>query len=103
MTQAGMAISAELFGDPVRAGVRQHDAHEPGGRKMEVKVGDRIGVESKRVGQPMREGVILEVLSSASSIHYRVRWADGHESVFFPSAGSLSIIPGGEERQASSV
>ena len=70
---------------------------------MEVKVGDRIGVESNRVGQPMREGVVLEVLSSASGIHYRVRWADGHESVFFPSAGSMSIIAGGEGRQASSV
>lgn len=70
---------------------------------MEARVGDRIAVESERVGQPTREGVVLEVLSSGSAIHYRVRWADGHESVFFPSAGNMSIIAGGEGRQASSI
>jgi hypothetical protein len=70
---------------------------------MEARVGDRIAVESERVGLPMREGVVLEVSSSRSGIHYRVRWADGHESVFFPSAGSMSIIAGGEDRQASSI
>lgn len=64
---------------------------------MEAKMGDRIEVESERVGQPMREGVVLEVVSSASVVRYRVRWADGHESVFFPSAGSMRIIARGAE------
>jgi uncharacterized protein DUF1918 len=71
---------------------------------MEARVRDRIAVESERVGLPMREGVVLEVLSSRSGIHYRVRWADGHESVFFPSAGSMSIIAKDRQgRQASSI
>jgi hypothetical protein len=57
------------------------------------KVGDRVSMESERVGQSAREGVILEVLESGESTHYRVRWEDGHESTFFPSAGSIRIIP----------
>ncbi len=55
-------------------------------------VGDRVVMESERVGQAAREGEILEVLGTPSEVHYRVRWQDGHESIFFPSAGSLTII-----------
>jgi hypothetical protein len=55
-------------------------------------VGDRVIVESERVGRPAREGEILEVLGAGEGVHYRVRWEDGHESTFFPSAGSVTII-----------
>jgi hypothetical protein len=60
---------------------------EDGGR-----VRDRVVVESERVGQPAREGEILEVLGTRELIHYRVRWDDGHETTLYPSAGSLRII-----------
>ncbi len=53
---------------------------------------DRVVVESERVGQPAREGEILEVLGTGEVIHYRVRWDDGHETTLYPSAGSLRII-----------
>ena len=56
------------------------------------KVGDRVSMESERVGQSAREGVILEVLGAGESAHYRVRWDDGHESTFYPTAGSVRII-----------
>ncbi len=55
-------------------------------------VGDRVLVESERVGRSAREGEILEVLGGGSDIHYRVRWQDGHESTLFPTAGSVTII-----------
>ena len=57
------------------------------------KVGDRVSMESERVGQSAREGVILEVMGAGESAHYHVRWDDGHESTFYPSAGSITIIP----------
>jgi hypothetical protein len=60
--------------------------------EMEAKVGDRIAVESERVGQPAREGKVLEVLSPGLAVHYRARWADDHETVFFPHAGNTSVI-----------
>ena len=55
-------------------------------------VRDRVVVESERVGQPAREGEILEVLGTGELIHYRVHWDDGHETTLYPSAGSLRII-----------
>jgi len=59
---------------------------------MEVRVRDRIAVESERVGQPMREGDVMEVLSAGPNVHCRIRWADGHETVFFPVAGNMTVI-----------
>ena len=58
-------------------------------------VGDRVIVESERTGRPAREGEIIEVLGTSESIHFRVRWDDGHESTVFPRPGSISIIPKG--------
>ena len=57
------------------------------------KVGDRVSMESERVGQSAREGVIQEVLGVGENSHYRVRWDDGHESTFYPTAGTTRIIP----------
>lgn len=59
---------------------------------MDARAGDRIVVESEQVGTPIREGEILEVIEGEVRIRYRIRWADGHESVFTPSGGAARII-----------
>jgi len=59
---------------------------------MTARVGDRIVVESERVGQADREGVILEIIEAPYGTRYRVRWDDGHESTIRPSAGSARTI-----------
>jgi hypothetical protein len=59
---------------------------------MTGKPGEWIEVESEAVGQPTREGEILEVIQGAVAIRYRVRWSDGHESVFSPSGGAAKIV-----------
>jgi len=60
---------------------------------MDTKVGDRIVVESEKVGKPTREGEILEVIESETTgTRFRVRWDDGHESTFWPKAGSVRTI-----------
>ncbi len=58
----------------------------------EGKAGDRLLVESERVGRPSRGGEILEVLTTATGIHYRVRWDDGRRTTFFPGGASVKII-----------
>ncbi len=63
---------------------------------MVANVGDRIVIESEKVGRPAREGVILEVLESRLGPSYRVLWNDQHESSFRPSGGSARIIPSGK-------
>lgn len=59
---------------------------------MQGKRGDKIVVESRQVGTPSREGEILEVIAGTVRVAYRVRWTDGHESVFTPSVGSARIL-----------
>ncbi|HSK51400.1 MAG TPA: DUF1918 domain-containing protein [Clostridia bacterium] len=56
-------------------------------------VGDRIVVESEKVGQAAREGEILEVIEHEAGPEYRVRWDDGHESSLRPHGGSARIFP----------
>lgn len=60
---------------------------------MELKTGDRISVETERVGQSAREGEVLEVIEGGVSVSYRVRWSDGHESLFTPAAGVVQVLP----------
>jgi len=45
-----------------------------------------VEVAGHRVGDTARAGEILEILGSESHPHYRVRWEDGHESVYFPGS-----------------
>lgn len=51
---------------------------------------DVIEVAGRRVGDAPRTGEILEVLGTPEHPHYRVRWDDDHESVFYP-AGDTRI------------
>ncbi len=60
---------------------------------MTGKAGDRIIIESEKVGQHVREGEILEVSESPHGINYRVRWDDGHESEIRPAGGSARVVP----------
>jgi hypothetical protein len=60
---------------------------------MAAKVGDRIIVESERVGQPDRRGEILEIIPHEYGTEYRVQWEDGHESSIRPAAGSVRTEP----------
>lgn len=52
--------------------------------KLQARVGDIIVVSGHRLGEPVRTGEILEVLGDSQSRHFRVRWDDDHESVFYP-------------------
>ena len=52
-----------------------------------MHVGDRIVVESEKVGVPPRRGEVMGLSGSMLT----VRWEDGEQSTFVPSAGSLRI------------
>ena len=51
-----------------------------------AKPGDVVVVEGHHVGEGRRTGEILEVLGEHDHEHYRVRWEDGRETVFYPSS-----------------
>jgi hypothetical protein len=52
---------------------------------QQTKPGDRVLIEAHHVGGPHRSGEILEVLGEPGHEHYRVRWEDGTETLFYPS------------------
>lgn len=51
---------------------------------MEAHPGDILIIDSKTVGQPARQGTILEVHEPGGQPPYRVRWDDGHEALTYP-------------------
>jgi len=55
-------------------------------------MGDRIIVEGSKVGQGRRAGEIVEVIDAPGPRHFRVRWSDGHESIFFPSSDARVVM-----------
>jgi hypothetical protein len=57
---------------------------------MKAQAGDLIVVESERASQSGRRGVIEEVLTEAPA-RFRVRWDDGHTTLFAPAAGAAWI------------
>jgi Domain of unknown function (DUF1918) len=59
---------------------------------MDGKVGDRIVIGTDKVGQPAREGEILEVIDHESGTEFVVRWDDGHESAIRPHGGNARIV-----------
>lgn len=60
-----------------------------------VQKGDRVLIESEKVGDPERSGVVTSVGEHLIGI----RWDDGSESSFTPSAGSLRVLGRDEEAE----
>lgn len=60
---------------------------------MQAEVGDAIAVHSRHVGEHERLGVIAEVRGTNGSPPYVVKWDDGKEAMFFPSADCTVAHP----------
>jgi hypothetical protein len=51
-------------------------------------VGDRVRVESRKLGQAVREGVVTGVVGHM----LRVQWSTGEESTFMPGPGAVTVV-----------
>jgi Domain of unknown function (DUF1918) len=67
---------------------------------MGANVGDRIVIESEKVGTAERRGEILEVIEHQTRTEYRVRWDDGRETGIRPPAGIVRIEPATAKRRS---
>ncbi|MGZ8694133.1 MAG: DUF1918 domain-containing protein [Gaiellaceae bacterium] len=64
--------------------------------------GDVVVVHGHSVGEPARTGVILEVLGAPGHEHFRVRWDEEHESLYWLGSDA-TIRPGtGRKRRSRS-
>jgi hypothetical protein len=66
---------------------------------MNLHAGDRVIAESESTERPPRPGTIEAVL--VPSRRYRIRWDDGHVSIYTPAAGALR--PARAERTAGTA
>jgi hypothetical protein len=104
-------VRAERLGEPgeVRAldAGRTLDAYDGELEEvlMDAQIGDRITIDSNRVGGGRRRGEIVDIIAGTAGLHYRVRWDDGRETTFFPSSDATvePAEPGGRRarRRAS--
>jgi hypothetical protein len=51
-------------------------------------VGDRIRIESRKVGQAQRDGVVTEVIGGL----LRIKWSTGEESTVVPGPGAVAVV-----------
>jgi len=56
---------------------------------MQARVGDKLTVKGRNQGDKDRHGEVIRVDGADGAPPYLVRWHDGHESMFFPSSGTL--------------
>jgi hypothetical protein len=61
---------------------------------MHADNGDRIIVESAKVGSARRNGQIVEVLQGRAGERYLVRWEDGHQTEIYPGPDA-KVVPSG--------
>jgi len=66
---------------------------------MAIEVGKRVVAESESTGRRPRSGVVDEVLRGDPSPRYRIRWDDGHESIYTPASGALRAEPSRRRRR----
>jgi Domain of unknown function (DUF1876)/Domain of unknown function (DUF1918) len=65
---------------------------------MDAQVGDQYIVNSRVLGKGARVGEIVECIGRGGlNPHFRVRWADGHESIVYPSSDVRVEPSGGRE------
>ena len=53
-----------------------------------VEIGDRVSLESERIGEQVRHGTVLAIKGHMLEI----KWDDDHVSTLLPKAGVLRVI-----------
>jgi len=68
---------------------------------MQADVGDELVIKGHHVGDADRKAGTIEVQGGEGAPPYRVRWSDGHESVFFPSSDTVVEHHSGGSKEGS--
>jgi hypothetical protein len=56
---------------------------------MAFSPGQHVLAEAESTDRAPRRGVVKEVVRDDPNPRYRIRWDDGHESIYTPAAGAL--------------
>ena len=77
--------------EPARRGAKPTPVRRRSTGAIRARRGDLIVIDSPHVGSPPREGEVLRVIHGEVRDSYRVKWADGHETLISPAAGTVTI------------
>jgi hypothetical protein len=66
------------------------------GRAVAFSPGDHVLAEAESTERTPRRGVVEDVLRDDPHPRYRIRWEDGHESIYTPADGALKRDQSGE-------
>jgi uncharacterized protein DUF1918 len=68
---------------------------------MAFSSGDHVVAEAESTERAPRRGVIEQVVRDDPHPRYRIRWDDGHETIYTPASGALRAErrPGGREKR----
>jgi hypothetical protein len=58
---------------------------------MAFSPGDCVLCETESTERAPRRGVVEEVVREDPHPRYRIRWNDGHESIYTPADGALKL------------
>jgi [lysine-biosynthesis-protein LysW]--L-2-aminoadipate ligase len=84
---AGVAVSAPETDETTEEAMEKTVQGKP------PRVGDEIVITGHSVGDAPRTAEILEILGEPGHERFRVRWEDGHESIFFPADDAMIRRP----------
>lgn len=68
----------------------------------DAQVGDVIVESGGQVGRTVRTGEVIEVLDEHGHLQLRVRWEDGHESIYIPGSDATIRRPGSKHATTTS-
>ena len=96
-TASGRTQVLSQGGEPARRGAKPPGRAATPVRRtstgaIQARRGDLIFIDSPQVGSPPREGEVLRVIHGEVSVSYWVKWADGHETLISPAAGTVTIV-----------
>jgi hypothetical protein len=58
---------------------------------MAFSPGDHVLAEAESTERTARHGMVEEVVHGDPHPRYRIRWDDGHESIYTPADGALRL------------
>jgi hypothetical protein len=64
---------------------------------MKARPGDRIVLAASHVGEPTRDGRVVEARGADGGPPFVVEWSDGHTGIIYPGPGAVLRVSGADE------
>ncbi|MFK5632964.1 MULTISPECIES: dsRBD fold-containing protein [unclassified Ornithinimicrobium] len=70
---------------------------------MKAQPGDRIVLAASHVGEPTRDGRVVEVRGDDGGPPFVVEWSDGHTGLIFPGPGAVLRVSSDDDEETTTT